>query len=58
MPKNNNIVGLGVNMPVMINLVKRPGDVAFDLDSFDYLGIMARAQLALISRADDPLTPS
>ena len=54
MPKNNNIVGLGVNMPVMINLVKRPDDVAFNLDSFDYLGTMARAQLALISRADAP----
>ena len=58
MPKNNNIVGLGVNMPVMINLAKRPDDVAFDIDSFDYLGIMAGAQLALISRAGDPLTPS
>ena len=58
MPKNNNIVGLGVNMPVMINLAKRPDDVAFDIDSFDCLGIMAGAQLALIRRAGDPLTPS
>ncbi len=54
MPANNNIIGLGVNMPVMINLVKRPDEVPFNLDSFDYVGTLSRAQLALIARADAP----
>lgn len=53
-PADNRTIGLGVNMPVMINLVTRPDEVKFDLDSFAYLGTAAGAQLALIARADAP----
>jgi tripartite-type tricarboxylate transporter receptor subunit TctC len=53
-PATGNVIGMGVNMPIMINLVKRGADLPFDLDSFDYLGTVARAQLALIARADAP----
>ncbi len=49
-----NVIGMGVNMPVMINIVKRGDKLGFDLDSFDYLGTVARAQLALVARADAP----
>ena len=47
-------VGLGVSMPVMVNLVTRPDEVPFTLDSFAYLGTAARAQLALVARGDAP----
>lgn len=53
-PADSHTVGLGVNMPVMINLVMRPDEVKFNLDSFDYLGTAAGAQLALIARGDAP----
>ena len=42
-------LGMGVTMPVLVNLVTRPGEVPFDLDSFDYLGTVALAQLALVA---------
>ncbi|WP_170329010.1 tripartite tricarboxylate transporter substrate binding protein [Ruegeria arenilitoris] len=54
MPPKGNVIGLGVNMPVLINLVKRGDQLGFDLDSFEYLGTVSRAQLALIARADAP----
>jgi tripartite-type tricarboxylate transporter receptor subunit TctC len=54
MPPKGNVIGLGVNMPIMVNLVKRGDQLPFNLDSFDYLGTASRAQLALIARADAP----
>lgn len=54
MPPQGNVIGMGVNMPIMINLVQRGDELSFNLDSFDYLGTVARAQLALIARADAP----
>ena len=54
MPAKGTVIGMGVNMPVMINIVKRGDKLGFDLDSFDYLGTVARAQLALIARKDAP----
>jgi len=53
-PANGTVIGLGVNMPIMINLVLRADKLAFDLDSFDYLATVARAQLAIIAKADAP----
>ncbi|MCE8006254.1 tripartite tricarboxylate transporter substrate binding protein [Aestuariivita sp.] len=53
-PADGQVIGLGVNMPILVNLVNRPDQLNFDLDSFDYLGTAARAQLALIARADAP----
>ena len=53
-PADGQTIGLGVNMPILVNLVTRPGDMAFTLDSFDYLGTAGRAQLAMIARADAP----
>lgn len=53
-PSDGTIIGMGVNMPVLINLVQRGDELPFDLDSFDYLGTVSRAQLALIARADAP----
>lgn len=53
-PADGSVIGLGVNMPILVNLVNRPDELKFNLDSFDYLGTAARAQLALIARADAP----
>lgn len=47
-------LGMGVTMPVLVNLTVRPDEVPFDLDSFDYIGTVALAQLALIAPADAP----
>ena len=54
MPAKGNVIGLGVNMPILVNLTLNGEKIPFDLDSFDYLGTMARAQLALIARKDAP----
>jgi tripartite-type tricarboxylate transporter receptor subunit TctC len=53
-PADGQVIGLGVNMPILVNLATRPDTLNFDLDDFDYLGTAARAQLALIARADAP----
>ncbi len=53
-PADGSIIGLGVNMPLLVNLVNRPDKLKFDLDSFDYLGTASRAQLAMIARTDAP----
>lgn len=53
-PATGNVIGMGVNMPILINLDRRGDELPFDIDGFDYLGTVARAQLALIARADAP----
>ena len=54
MPPNGRVIGLGVNMPILVNLVRRGDELPFDLDSFDYLGTIAKAELALVAAADAP----
>ncbi len=54
MPPGGEIIGLGVNMPLLVNLVNRPEQMQFDIDSFDYLGTVSKAQLALVASADAP----
>ncbi|WP_375688079.1 tripartite tricarboxylate transporter substrate binding protein [Pseudooceanicola sp. LIPI14-2-Ac024] len=53
-PADGQTLGMGVTMPVLVNLVTRPDEIPFDLDSFDYLHTVALAQLALIAPADAP----
>lgn len=54
MPADGSVIGMGVNMPVMINLVLRGDKLPFDLDSFDYLATVARAPLVIIAASDAP----
>jgi len=54
MPADGSVIGMGVNMPVMINLLLRGDKLPFDLQSFDYLATVARAPLAIIARSDAP----
>jgi tripartite-type tricarboxylate transporter receptor subunit TctC len=51
---DGQVVGMGVSMPVLINLVLRGDKLPFKLDSFDYLATVTRAQLAIIAKADAP----
>ncbi len=53
-PADGQTLGMGVTMPVLVNLTIRPDEIPFDLDSFDYLHTVALAQLALIAPADAP----
>ncbi len=47
-------LGMGVSMPVLVNLVLRGDKLPFNLDSFDYLATVATAQVAIIARKDAP----
>jgi tripartite-type tricarboxylate transporter receptor subunit TctC len=53
-PADGSVIGMGVNMPIMINLVLRGDKLPFDLDSFDYLATVSRAQLAIVAKKDAP----
>lgn len=54
MPADGQTIGMGVSMPVLVNLTIRPDEVPFNLDSFDYLGTAALAQLAIVAQKDAP----
>ena len=54
MPADGSVIGMGVNMPVMINLVLRGDKLPFNIDSFDYLATVARAPLVIIAKSDAP----
>jgi tripartite-type tricarboxylate transporter receptor subunit TctC len=48
-PADGRHIGMGVTMPVLVNLTVRKKEMPFDLDSFDYLGTVALAQLAIVA---------
>ncbi|GHA43849.1 exported protein [Amylibacter ulvae] len=54
MPANGTTVGMGVSIPVLVQLVQRGDQLPFDQDSFDYLGTIAKAELALVAGKDAP----
>lgn len=54
MKANNNVIGMGVSIPVLVQLVQRGDQLPFDVSSFDYLGTIAKAELALIATGDAP----
>ena len=53
-PADGLRLGMGVTMPVLVNLTVRGGEVPFTLDSFDYLGTVALAQVGIIAKGDAP----
>lgn len=53
-PPRGDVIGLGVNMPILINLVNRGDELPFDVESFEYLGTISKAELALVAAADAP----
>lgn len=54
MPPDGTVIGLGVNMPILINLMQRGDKLPFKLESFDYLATVAQAILAMVTRKDSP----
>lgn len=47
-------VGLGVNIPILLNLALRGDKIPFKADSFDYLGTITRGDNALVVKGDAP----
>lgn len=54
MPPRGKVVGMGVSIPVLVQLVQRGDQLPFNVDSFDYLGTIAKAELALVASKDAP----
>lgn len=54
MPANAKTIGMGVSIPVLVQLVNRGDQLPFDIESFDYLGTVAKAELALVASKDAP----
>jgi tripartite-type tricarboxylate transporter receptor subunit TctC len=54
MPANGKVIGMGVSIPVLVQLVQRGDQLPFDVSSFDYLGTIAKAELALLAGKDAP----
>ena len=53
-PANGDLIGMGVSIPVLVQLVQRGDQLPFDVDSFDYLGTVAKAELALVASKSAP----
>ncbi len=51
---DGSVIGLCVNVPILINLVKRGDKLPFKIESFDYIGTITRAENALVAKADAP----
>ena len=47
-------LGLAVNVPILINLAKRGDKLPFTIDSFDYIGTITKAEVALVAKKDAP----
>lgn len=54
MPPRGKTIGMGVSIPVLVQLVQRGDELPFNVDSFDYLGTVAKAELALVASKDAP----
>lgn len=52
-PDGRNI-GIGVNMPIVMQLIVRPKKIPFKMDDFTYLGTVVWAQLAFVAPASAP----
>ncbi|MCB1357968.1 MAG: tripartite tricarboxylate transporter substrate binding protein [Maritimibacter sp.] len=53
-PADGTVIGMGVSIPVLVQLVQRGDQLPFDIESFDYLGTVAVAELALVASKDAP----
>lgn len=47
-------LGLGVNMPIFLNLASRGDKIPFNIDTFDYLATIMRGEIAMVAKADAP----
>ena len=47
-------LGVGVNMPILINLAMRGDKLPFKVDSFDYIATITKGENAMVVKADAP----
>lgn len=47
-------LGLGVNMPIFLNLASRGDKIPFNINTFDYLATIMRGEIAMVAKADAP----
>lgn len=47
-------LGIGVNVPILLNLALRGDKIPFKIDSFDYIGTITKGEIALVAKADAP----
>jgi len=47
-------LGVGVNIPILLNLVMRGDKLPFNIDSFDYIGTILKGENAIVAKADAP----
>lgn len=53
-PADGTVIGLGVTVPIMINLATRADQLPFTVDSFDDIGTVARSPLGIVAMSDAP----
>lgn len=51
---DGKILGLCVNVPIILNLIKRGDKLPFKIESFDYIGTVTKGELALVAKSDAP----
>jgi tripartite-type tricarboxylate transporter receptor subunit TctC len=51
---DGNTVGLCVNVPIILNLIKRGDKLPFKIESFDYIGTAMRGEVALVAKSNAP----
>ncbi|BHH82425.1 tripartite tricarboxylate transporter substrate binding protein [Desulforhopalus sp. 52FAK] len=47
-------LGLGVSMPIFLNLASRGDKLPFNIDTFDYLATIMRGEIGMVAKADAP----
>lgn len=53
-PAQGSVIGMGVNMPILVNLLRRGDELGFNIDSFDYLATVALTPVAIVAMSDAP----
>jgi len=47
-------LGIGVSLPILLNLAHRGDKLPFKIDSFDYIATIIRGEVAMVARKDAP----
>ena len=47
-------LGVGVSLPILLNLANRGDKLPFKIDSFDYIATIIRGEMAIVAKADAP----
>lgn len=53
-PANGRTIGLGVNVPFLLNMVFKGDELPINVDSFNYVGTFIQAPIAIMVKGDSP----